>query len=179
MRKIILSLAVSLDSLIEGPNGEYDWCFTDQDYGLAVFMSRIDSLFIGRKSYDLMLRMAEEAPDQNDYFKPFKKYIFSHTLESVADGFELVKGDTAGRVAAIKEQPGKDIWLFGGAGLTTEFINEGWVDEIMLALHPLILGPGKPLFNDIKNRVPLKLTDAQIFDSGLVMLYYDVLKKNT
>ena len=53
MRKVILSLAVSLDNYIEGPNGEYDWCFTDQDYGLSDFFKQIDSIFIGRKSYEL------------------------------------------------------------------------------------------------------------------------------
>ena len=64
MRKVILGLAVSLDGYIEGPNGEYDWCLTDQDYGMSAFYKRIDSLFIGRKSYDLTLSMGDEAmPD--------------------------------------------------------------------------------------------------------------------
>ncbi len=54
MRRVILNLAVSLDSFIEGPNGEYDWCFTDQDYGMTEFLAGVDTLFLGRKSFDLM-----------------------------------------------------------------------------------------------------------------------------
>lgn len=57
MRKVILNLAVSLDGFIEGPNGEFDWCFTDQDYGMTDFMNRIDVIFIERKSYELVLQM--------------------------------------------------------------------------------------------------------------------------
>ena len=62
MRKVILGLAVSLDSFIEGPNGEYDWCLTDQDYGLSDFFKRADTLFIGRKTYELMLSVGDKAP---------------------------------------------------------------------------------------------------------------------
>ncbi len=61
MRKIILQLAVSLDGFIEGPNGEYDWCFTDQDYGMTDFLKGIDSLFIGRKSYELFFQLGADA----------------------------------------------------------------------------------------------------------------------
>ena len=61
MRKIILGLAVSLDGYIEGPNGEFDWCFTDQDYGMSEFFKRIDTVFMGRKSYELTQSMGEAA----------------------------------------------------------------------------------------------------------------------
>ena len=64
MRKIILGLALSLDGYIEGPNGEYDWCFTDQDYGMNDFFKRIDSIFMGRKSYEVFAKAAEVAPEQ-------------------------------------------------------------------------------------------------------------------
>lgn len=57
MRKILLNLAVSLDSFIEGPKGEFDWCFTDQDYGMTGFLERIDAIFMGRKSYELFEQM--------------------------------------------------------------------------------------------------------------------------
>ncbi|MEI9944712.1 MAG: hypothetical protein WDN26_10885 [Chitinophagaceae bacterium] len=62
MRKIILQLAVSLDSFIEGPNGEFDWCFTDDDYGMTDFLNRIDAIFIGRKSYEVALTMGGSTP---------------------------------------------------------------------------------------------------------------------
>ena len=62
MRKVILQLAVSLDGFIEGPNGEFDWCFTDDDYGMTNFFNQIDTIFIGRKSYELTLTMGGSAP---------------------------------------------------------------------------------------------------------------------
>ena len=90
MRKIILQLAVSLDGYIEGPNGEFDWCFTDQDYGMSEFFKRIDSVFYGRKTYELVLSMESETPSG---FPKLKEYLFSNSFESVREGAVLVKGD--------------------------------------------------------------------------------------
>ena len=169
MRKIILSLAVSLDSYIEGPNGEYDWCFTDQDYGMSDFFKRIDSMFIGRKSYELTLQMGDNAMPG---FPKLQEYVFSTTLDTVKPGVVLIKGNIQEEVERIKNEPGKDIWLFGGASLTSALLNLGLVDELSLAVHPIILGSGKPLFSDIKNRISLKLTDTKTYSSGLVSLTY-------
>ncbi len=82
MRKVILALAVSLDGFIEGPKGEYDWCFTDQDYGLSDFFKRIDAMFIGRKTYEMMLNMGNNG---GSGFPKLKEYIFSTTLNKVKD----------------------------------------------------------------------------------------------
>ena len=171
MRKIILSVAVSLDGLIEGPNGEYDWCFTDQDYGMSEFFKRIDSLFIGRRSYELTQSMGDAGMEG---FPKLKEYIFSNTLQSIKPGAVLVKGDIAAEVKRIKNEPGKDIWLFGGASLTTSLLNLNLIDEISLAVHPIILGAGKPLFKEISGRMHLELTDTKTYSSGLVSLTYTV-----
>lgn len=170
MRKVILGLAVSLDGYIEGPNGEYDWCFTDQDYGMDAFLERIDAIFIGRKSYDLMNDMTEEA--SNYTFPEYKKYVFSNTISEAGEGIEIIRGDIKTQVIALKQQPGKDFWLFGGADLTASFLNEGLVDELFLAVHPILLGAGKPLFQNIKDRINLTLTDTQTYSTGLVSLWY-------
>ena len=169
MRKVILGLAVSLDGYIEGPNGEYDWCFTDQDYGMSEFFQRIDSVFIGRKSYELTLTMGDAAMPG---FPKLTNYVFSTTLKEVKPGDILIKGDIEAAVKRIKNEPGKDIWLFGGASLTASLLNLGLIDEIGLAVHPIILGGGKPLFSNIKNRIPLTLSDAKTYSSGLVALTY-------
>ncbi|MCU0549268.1 MAG: hypothetical protein MUC48_07965, partial [Leptolyngbya sp. Prado105] len=84
-----MGLAVSLDGFIEGPNGEYDWCFTDQDYGLAEFSTRIDALVMGRKTYEMMKSHEGASP-----WSHAKTYVFSHTLKP-APGIELLKGDLA------------------------------------------------------------------------------------
>ena len=80
MRKLILEVAVSLDGFIEGSNGEYDWCFHDQDYGLSDFFKSIDALFIGRKSYEMMQHMEGTALNG---FPNLKEYIFSTTLDKI------------------------------------------------------------------------------------------------
>ena len=169
MRKVILQLAVSLDGKIEGPNGEYDWCLMDQDYGISAFFKRIDSMFLGRKTYELTLSMGEEAMPG---FPKLQEYVFSTTLKEVKPGAVLIKNNIEEEVKRIKAQPGKDIWLFGGASLTTCLLNLGLVDEMVLAVHPIILGEGKPLFQNIPDRVPLTLTDSKTYSSGLVMLSY-------
>lgn len=172
MRKVILGLAVSLDGYIEGPNGEYDWCFTDQDYGMKEFFTRIDALFIGRKTYEMFMKPKGKGQNKGPFSK-MKQYVFSTTLTEVPSNLILIRGDIKKEVTKIKEQAGKDIWLFGGASLTTSFMNEGLVDEIGLAVHPIILGGGKPLFKDINNRVKLKLIDTKSYSSGLVSLTYE------
>ena len=176
MRKVILSVAVSLDGFIEGPNGEYDWCFTDQDYGMSGFFKRIDSMFIGRKSYELMQTMGDEAMPG---FPKLTEYVFSTTLNEVKPGAVLVRGDIDAIVRQIKNQQGKDIWLFGGASLTTLLLNLDLVDEISLAVHPIILGSGKPLFSNIKERTLLTLTDTKTYSSGLVSLNYVLSRDDT
>ncbi len=170
MRKLILEVAVSLDGFIEGSNGEYDWCFHDQDYGLSDFFKSIDALFIGRKSYEMMQHMEGTALNG---FPNLKEYIFSTTLDKVKDGAILIKNNIETEVKKIKKEKGKDIWLFGGAGLTTSLLNLGLVDKMRLAIHPIILGEGKALFSNIHDKIKLKLTNTKTYSTGLVSLSYE------
>jgi dihydrofolate reductase len=169
MRKIILGLAVSLDGYIEGPNGEIDWCFTDQDYGLSDFFKRIDTVFMGRKSYELVLTMGEAATAG---FPKMKEYVFSKTLTRAKSDIIIVSGDLEREVEKIRNEKGKDIWLFGGAELISSFANADLIDEYWLSVHPVILGGGKPLFEHVKNRIALKLIDSKTYSSGLISLTY-------
>jgi dihydrofolate reductase len=173
MRKIILQLAVSLDGYIEGPNGEFDWCFTDQDYGMSEFFKRVDATFMGRKTYELALAMESEAPAG---FPKMKEYVFSNSLSNAKEGVVLVRGDIKSEVERIKKEKGRGIWLFGGAELISLLMNLQLVDEIILAVHPVILGSGKALFKDIKERTWLTLTDHKIYPNGLAFLTYSVNK---
>lgn len=168
MRKIILGLAVSLDGFIEGPNGEYDWCFTDQDYGMSAFFERVDAVFMGRKSYEL----TQNVKDSNNWMPPMKTYVFSNTLTEAGEGAIIVSGDISKHIASIRQEAGKDIWLFGGAELTSALMNLNLVDELWLAVHPIILGSGKSLFKDIQSRIKLNLVDTKTYSTGLVSLTY-------
>ncbi|RYY35056.1 MAG: dihydrofolate reductase [Sphingobacteriaceae bacterium] len=168
MRKVILNVAMSLDGLIEGPNGEYDWCFTDNDYGMTEFVANTDTIFIGRKSYELI------ANETHEWYNK-KMYVFTDSLNTVKENSEIIRSaNFVQKVEEILNQPGKNIWLFGGASLVSALLKHNYIHQLMLAVHPIILGAGKPLFEDLKERLPLKLTRSEVFDSGLVQLYYDL-----
>ena len=186
MRKIVLDLAVTLDGFIEGPNGEIDWCIMDGDImdgesGFGAFLNSIDTIFYGRVSYDLW---GQFQPDSNaaaaeqQLWKTVhskKKYVFSHQPKD--DGkATYIHGDIAAQVAAIKQQPGKNIWLYGGGKLITTFIAQGLIDVYRLAVHPVLLGEGKPLFSGFKNRVGLSLINSTSHKSGVVLLEYAAVK---
>jgi dihydrofolate reductase len=90
----------------------------------------------------------------------------------VKPGATLLSGDTIAAARNIKQQEGKDIWLFGGSALTASLLNAGLVDELWLSVHPILLGAGKPLFTGVNGRVPLQLMETKTYDSGLVSLKY-------
>jgi dihydrofolate reductase len=175
MRKLILGLAVTLDGYIEGPNGEYDWCFTDQDYGMKEFFARVDAIFIGRKSYEMAQQYANGNNGEIIPGMPaMKEYVFSKTLKSVKEGAILISDDSIVEARRIKEQPGKDIWLYGGASLTDALMKEGLVDELWMSVHPILLGSGKLLFRGDDNRTKLTLLECKSYETGLVSLRYKI-----
>ncbi|MBE7169425.1 MAG: dihydrofolate reductase [Williamsia sp.] len=177
MRKVILDLAVTLDGFIEGPNGEVDWCIMDEDMGFNQFLASIDTIFYGRVSYDMWgnFQPADDAPETEksiwNAVHSKKKYVFSKTgrQDSAAT---WISTDIKDRIDSIKREPGKDIWLYGGANLITTFVDLGLVDMYRLGVHPTILGRGKPLFVNIKDRVDITLESVKTFQSGVVLLSY-------
>jgi len=166
MRKVILELAVSLDGFIEGPNGEYDWCFNDQDYGLTEFMKDIDAIFMGRRSYEIALK--EPGP-----WRDMRTYVFTNSMKN-SPSVNVILIRDMNEVEEILRQPGKDIWLFGGADLVSQFLNRNLVDIVRMAVHPIILGKGKPLFQNINERKKLTLIDSKTYNTGLVSLKYSL-----
>lgn len=177
MRKVILDLAITLDGFIEGPNGEIDWCIMDNDMKFDEFLDSIDTIFYGRVSYDMWGNYQADA-SANDAEKQLweavhskKKYVFSKSSKEDSRA-TLISGGIAEKVREIKSTPGKDIWLYGGAGLITTFLELGLIDVYRLSVHPTVLGEGKPLFKDLKERLNLKLTDTKVFKSGVVQLIY-------
>lgn len=164
MKKIILSAAISLDGLIEGPNGEYDWCTPPAPEEMDRFLDQIDTIFYGRKSFELT------GPDIFS-FGERTNYVFSNSLKQVKGAnTHLISGDVLKKVMEIRQGPGKDIWLFGGAELTTYFINHNLVDEMYLGLVPIILGSGKPLFQNIESRKRFEAVSSERASTDLVYL---------
>ncbi len=177
-RRIILDLAVTLDGFIEGHKGEVDWCVMDSDMGFIDFLNNIDTILYGRKSYDLWGQYTIKAEDSDSEKEMWnivhskEKYVFSRTQKDTDNKVKYINDNILEEVTILKNKPGKDIWLYGGASLITTFINLGLVDEFRLSVHPVILGEGKPLFIDIKQRLNLKLVNTKRFSSGVVQLIY-------
>ncbi|WP_426060290.1 dihydrofolate reductase family protein [Hymenobacter sp. B1770] len=98
--------------------------------------------------------------------------VLEKTLKELKRGYILISGDIEAALRKIKDEPGKDIWLFGSASLTSSLFKLGLVDEISLVVHPIILGSGNPLFSQATDRVPPTLVDTKAYLSGLVSLTY-------
>jgi len=160
MRKIILGVAVSLDGFIEDQNGKFDWCPPPAPKEMNLFLEGIDLIFVGRKSYEMM---------GSQGFPGKKLCVFSNTLKTKEKNVQIIGGNILDQIQQFKNHSGKDIWLFGGANLTTKFINEGLVDEMWLGLVPIILGGGKPLFQNISQRNSFTITGS-IVSNGYLSL---------
>ena len=178
MKKVILDLAVTLDGFIEGPNGETDWCIMDDDMDFDGFLSSIDTIFYGRVSYDMWGNYQPDenaSPAEKSLWKEVhakEKYVFSS--QNIKDeNATFINSDIANTVNEIKKQFGKDIWLYGGASLIKTFIQLNLIDIYRISVHPTVLGNGKPLFEDLKNPIDLKLLKTNIFKSGVVQLIYE------
>ncbi len=175
MRRIKLYIASSLDSFIAGENGNIDWLFSDADYGYTEFYNSIDTIFVGRKTYEQSLAF-EEYP-----YKGKKVYVFTHNAKKQSDkkasDVEYFDKDILDFVRRLIQQPvsNRDIWLLGGGEIVSLFLNADLIDEIILSVHPIILGKGIPLFNKIKKLKKLKLIKSIPFESGLVQLHYSIL----
>ena len=178
MRKIILDLAVTLDGFIEGPNGEIDWCIMDEDMNFEGFLSTIDTIFYGRVSYDLWGNFQPDAVTSEaekslwSAVHSKRKFVFS-SKQKEDNNATYISSDFANTVAEIKQQEGKDIWLYGGAKLIKAFISLDMIDVYRMSVHPLVLGAGKPLFENLEHRIRLKLVEVNRFKSGVVQVIYD------
>ena len=134
MRKIILNLATTIDGFIEGANGELDWCILEEDMHFDAFLESIDTIFYGRVSYDQWgnYQPGESSSDMEkgiySAIQSKKKFVVSGQPR-VDDNATFISSDVVSGVKKIRDQPGKDIWLYGGARLVTTFIESGRGDE--------------------------------------------------
>lgn len=179
MRKVILDLAVTLDGFIEGPNGEIDWCILEDDMGFDTFLASVDTIFYGRVSYDAWGNFEPDATASEAEKAIWKavhtkrKIVFSGAARQDGKAEFVNSENLSDKVSELKKQDGKDIWLYGGAGLIKSFIDRNLVDSYRLSVHPTVLGSGKPLFEHLDQRINLKLADVRSFKSGVVQLIYE------
>ncbi len=167
MRKIVAGFACSLDGYIEGPNGEYDWILIDKEIDFSEQMKRYDTFFYGRKTYESVSKMGKI--DRSAHH-----FVFSNSLTEVKPGYTLIKGELFNEVMKIKKAAGKDIALFGGAGLLATLLDAKLVDEITVSFIPVLLGAGKPMVALLKDKVWLSLQHTKTYSNGTVVITYAV-----
>lgn len=167
MRRIKLFIASSLDGHIARPDGGIDWLFSDADYGYAAFYDSIDTVVMGRKTWDLSQSFGE-------YPYPGKAaVVFSRRRAGQRDSHARFVGDEIGPfMRALRAQPGKDIWLVGGGELVREFLAAELIDDFIVSIHPRVLGAGLPLFPAPCRETRLRHVKTIPFESGLVQLHY-------
>lgn len=169
MRRIVYFVASSLDGFIARADGGIDWLFTDQDYGYAAFLDSIDTVVMGRKTYDLCLSLGAY-PYTNQ-----KSYVFTRGNATFAHA-SAVREPVADFVARLRQEPGKDIWLVGGGELAGAFFAADAVDALQVFVHPRLIGTGLPLAVGLPRDVPLRLEETHAFTTGLVKLAYRVVR---
>lgn len=167
MRKVILFIASSLDSYIARTSGAVDWLFTDQDCGYADFLAGVDTVLMGRRTY-------EQAPSFGEYpYKGIQCFVFSRTRGGERDEYVMfISGDLASFVKRLKSGIGKNIWLVGGSEIIQSFMSYDLIDEFVISVHPIILGDGIPLFRAPLPMRKLSFQKCRAFDTGLVQLTY-------
>ena len=190
MRKIIAALVTSLDGLIEGPNGELDWVDSWEDpFDL---LPQIDTCILGGGMYRVtrstwgailanpggLLPFTGKAATKGeiDYARFAARtphIVLSGTLNEVGWKNTRIVRDVED-LRALKEQPGKDMHAVGGATLVSSLINAGLVDELRIVVQPIVLGRGKALFKDVKERHALTLLDVRPLQSGVVRVTYRI-----
>jgi dihydrofolate reductase len=169
MRRIKYFVAASLDGYIADPDGGVDWLFHDQDYGFTPFYESVDTVLVGRATYDFGVAHGQPA------FPGKTNYVFSSTLDPADHPLvSVISSDPVPFVRDLKEADGGDIWLVGGGLLFRALFEDGLVDDVIVAVHPRLLGRGIPLLPESGTSMPLKLVDVTQFDSGLVTLSYQV-----
>lgn len=182
-------MMVSLDGFIEGPKQDLSWHLVDDEFNKYAIdlLHSIDTIIFGRIAYELFesfwpaaMTDPSTTPDNLDIanqINDMHKIVFSKTMEKVEwKKSQLIQQLIPEEITKMKQQEGKDMVIFGGAGIAQSFMRHELIDEYRIMVNPIILGKGKPLFEDMTHRMNLKLLKTRTFNSGVVMLVYEPIK---
>ncbi len=171
MRRILYSVAMSLDGYIAGPKGEADWIIMDPEIDFRALFDQFDTVLIGRRTFEGMARGKKKA----GAMPGMKTFVFSRTLQQRDYPKVTIVGDNAAEtLTALRAEPGKNIWLFGGGSLFRSLLDSGLVDSVGVAVIPVLLGEGIPLLPSPAKQAKLKLTSHKVYKTGIVSLEYAV-----
>ena len=186
MRQVLFFMLTSLDGYFEGPDRDINWHNVDEEFNEFAIeqLNSVDTLLFGRVTYEMMASYwptptaITDDPIVAGKMNNLSKIVFSRTLSGAAwKNTRLVKTNFAEEISKLKQQPGKDLIIFGSSDLAVSFIQHGLIDEYRIMVNPVILGGGKPLFKGIQSKLDLKLLKTRSFKSGNVLLYYAPAKK--
>ena len=176
-RKVIVHIATSADGYIARSDGDLEWLTSrpapEGFYGMNAFMKSIDTKVLGRKTYEVSLRMGAKFDSQSRHI------VFSRDPRpsGAPPGVEFVNDAIGPFVSRLREQPGKDIWLMGGGEIIASFLDAQAIDEFVISVVPVFIGDGIPLIARRHRHVPLELHSIERFEDGVVQLHYRVQKQ--
>lgn len=185
MRKVFVFMMVTLDGFFEGPDHEIDWHNVDEEFNEFAIeqLDELDTLLFGRVTYEVMASFwptpfaIENDPIVAGKMNSIPKIVFSKTLDKAEwNNTRLVKEHVAEEISQLKQQPGRDLAIFGSSNLTASLLQMGLVDELRIMVNPVVLGNGNSLFKGIHDKANLKLLKTRTFRSGNVLLYYQPVK---
>ena len=172
-RKILVNIATSADGYVARPDGDLEWLTSRPApkgfYGMGKFMQSIDEKILGRKTYEVSLRLGAKFD---------RHYVFSRQTPpaSVPAGVEFINGDVRVFAKRLKREKGKNIWLMGGGDIIASFLDAGAIDEFIVSIVPVFIGEGIPLIAPRHRQVPLQLRSVKHFPDGVVQVHYSVTK---
>jgi dihydrofolate reductase len=177
-RKVIVHIGTSADGYIARPDGDLEWLTSrpapQSFYGMNTFMKSIDTKVLGRKTYEMSLRMGAKFDAKNPHI------VFSrHPPAEVPSGVQFVNDAIGPFVSRLREQPGKDIWLMGGGEIIASFLDEQAIDEFVISVAPVFIGEGIPLIARRHRHAPLELLSSERFEDGLVQLHYRLTRADS
>lgn len=175
MRKIVLYIAMSLDGYIADKAGGVDWLRGDgsdpeNPGSYPAFIDTVDTVILGHNTYQQII--TQLSPDVWPYAEQ-TSYVLTHHKQADCSGIHFVDLPMPDLLATLKQQPGKDIWLCGGADIIDQALKANLVDELTISVLPILLGGGIPLFRTNEAQKPLHLISHKSYN-GIVDLVYRV-----
>jgi dihydrofolate reductase len=171
MRKVILYIATSLDGYIAKPNDDLSFLSIvekqGEDYGYHNFIETIDTVILGRKTYEWIMKQVPEFVHADK-----TTYVITRTSKPSVDNTHFYTGDIKELITKLQSKEGKDIFIDGGAEIVNLLLKENLIDEFVISIIPILVGDGTRLFADGRPELTLKLISTQQFDTGLVQLKY-------
>ncbi len=171
-RKVILYISMSLDGYIASKDNSLEFLSMvekeGQDYGYNEFVKSVDTVIIGRKTYEKVIDMGYEYPHTDK-----DVYILTRTARHSIGTFKFYTGDLAQLIGELKSQSGKNIYCDGGAEIANDLMKKNLIDEYIISVIPILLGDGIKLFKDGRPELKLELVSIKQFEKGLTQLHYN------